>query len=126
MPTPQLINDPNTLIQLEQDYQLMTKRHTKEEEREGVEVNKKIEKKKKKRVRLPKNYDPSVLPDPERWLPKQERKGYKKIRGKKGRVTQGGEAANQDTIAKLNQASTVNQDVSNSNALKKKKNKKRK
>lgn len=44
-------------------------------------------KKKKKRVRLPKDYDPNVMPDPERWLPKHERKGFKKMRNKKARVT---------------------------------------
>lgn len=44
---------------------------------------------------LPKVYDPEVLPDPERWLPKQERASYKKRLNKKfkdrdvGRGTQG-------------------------------------
>lgn len=42
--------------------------------------------KKKKRLRLPKNVEkltPGFKPDPERWLPKWQRKGYKK-KGKKG------------------------------------------
>lgn len=76
-------------------------------------------KKKKRRVRLPKNYDPNVAPDPERWLPKHERKGFKKMRNKKGRVTQGGEAE-QGSVTR-NQASTVNQEVSTSTAMNKKK-----
>lgn len=39
---------------------------------------------KKKRMRhLPKNYDPAVKPDPERWLPKYERTGYKKKRDRR-------------------------------------------
>ncbi|KAI6180473.1 Signal recognition particle subunit SRP72 [Aphelenchoides besseyi] len=50
----------------------------------------------KRKQRLPKNYDPNVPPDPERWLPKQERAAYKKKLNKKfkdrevGRGTQGG------------------------------------
>lgn len=44
---------------------------------------------------LPKNYDPNVAPDPERWLPKFERSTYKKKKDKRqrdrevGRGTQG-------------------------------------
>lgn len=51
--------------------------------------------KRKRKIRLPKNYDPKVPPDPERWLPRQERTAYKKRLGKKlrdrdiGRGTQG-------------------------------------
>ena len=29
---------------------------------------------------LPKNYNPDVDPDPERWLPRRERTGYRKTR----------------------------------------------
>ncbi|CAG8762271.1 16660_t:CDS:10, partial [Dentiscutata erythropus] len=39
-------------------------------------------KKKKRKPLLPKNYDPAVPPDPERWLPKRERSGFK-IKGKR-------------------------------------------
>jgi len=42
-------------------------------------VNKK--KKQKKKKRLPKNYNPNVDPDPERWLPKRERTGLKYMPG---------------------------------------------
>jgi len=56
---------------------------------ENTEVKKKI--KKKRKPKLPKNYDPNVDPatlDPERWLPKYERKAYKKLKKKKNqRVT---------------------------------------
>ena len=38
-------------------------------------VKKKTIKKRKKK--LPKNYNPDVDPDPERWLPKKERTGLK-------------------------------------------------
>ncbi|QQP39128.1 Signal recognition particle subunit SRP72 [Caligus rogercresseyi] len=35
-----------------------------------------VEKKKKKK--LPMNYDPNVEPDPERWIPKRERIAFRK------------------------------------------------
>lgn len=35
-------------------------------------------KKRKRKNKLPKYYDPAAKPDPERWLPKQERMGYRK------------------------------------------------
>lgn len=51
-------------------------------------------KKRVRKSRLPKNYDPSKPPDPERWLPLRERSSYKP-KGKKGKakaatLTQGG------------------------------------
>ncbi|CAD6196607.1 unnamed protein product [Caenorhabditis auriculariae] len=55
--------------------------------------------KRKRKIRLPKNYDPNEAPDPERWLPRQERAAFKK-KGKKhrerevGRGTQGASSAN--------------------------------
>lgn len=53
-------------------------------------------KKRKRKVRLPKNYDPNAQPDPERWLPKSQRstfarKGKKKMQMLKG--PQGGTAS---------------------------------
>lgn len=47
--------------------------------------------------KLPKNYDPKVTPDPERWLPMRERSYYRgKKKGKKkeqiGKGTQGATA----------------------------------
>ncbi|KAL1916119.1 uncharacterized protein VTP21DRAFT_6123 [Calcarisporiella thermophila] len=39
-------------------------------------------KRKKRKPRLPKNYDPNKQPDPERWLPRRERSTYK-MKGKK-------------------------------------------
>lgn len=51
-----------------------------------VEEKKKKKKKKKKRKRNkapPKNYDPNVDPDPERWLPKWQRSAFKKRRDKR-------------------------------------------
>ncbi|KAL8831286.1 MAG: hypothetical protein Q9191_000942 [Dirinaria sp. TL-2023a] len=51
-------------------------------------------KKRVKKSRLPKNYDPDKQPDPERWLPLRDRSTYKP-KGKKGKkkaeqLTQGG------------------------------------
>jgi signal recognition particle subunit SRP72 len=34
--------------------------------------------KKKRKKKLPKNYNPNIDPDPERWLPRRERTGFKK------------------------------------------------
>lgn len=36
---------------------------------------------KKRKKKLPKNYNPNVDPDPERWLPKKERTGLKYMPG---------------------------------------------
>lgn len=37
----------------------------------------------KKKGKLPKFYDPKILPDPERWLPKYERTGFRKKRDRR-------------------------------------------
>lgn len=44
----------------------------------GSEGAQKKIKKRKRKNKLPKYYDASAVPDPERWLPKQERTGYRK------------------------------------------------
>lgn len=59
-----------------------------------AEDNSKPAKKRVRKSRLPKNYDPSKPPDPERWLPLRERSTYKP-KGRKGKakaatLTQGG------------------------------------
>ncbi|XP_073977093.1 signal recognition particle 72 [Rhodnius prolixus] len=64
-------------------------------------------KKSRRRKRLPKNYDPNVDPDPERWLPKRERSTFKKKKDRRnkevGKGTQGGSAhaADQYDITKM-------------------------
>ncbi|PNF21717.1 Signal recognition particle subunit SRP72 [Cryptotermes secundus] len=63
----------------------------------GTPGNELIQKKKAKRKRkgkLPKNYDPNVTPDPERWLPRHERTGYRRKKDRRtnkdvGKGTQG-------------------------------------
>ena len=68
----------------------------------------KPKKKRKRKPRLPKNFDPSVAPDPERWVPLRERSYYRKGR-KKGvsataRGTQGTSAASASLMAQLDQS----------------------
>ncbi|CAH1103592.1 unnamed protein product [Psylliodes chrysocephalus] len=46
---------------------------------------KKTRKHKKRKGKLPKNYDPNTLPDPERWLPKYERTGFRKKRDRRAK-----------------------------------------
>ncbi|CDF41139.1 unnamed protein product [Chondrus crispus] len=63
-------------------------------------------KKKKRKKRLPKNYDPEgPPPDPERWLPKTLRSGYKRKKAKDQnnfRGSQGADAAAADAAAMKN------------------------
>ncbi|KAJ3088934.1 Signal recognition particle core component [Quaeritorhiza haematococci] len=47
-------------------------------EQASVETTQKAKKKRKRKILLPKNYDPNVPPDPERWLPKRERSTFAK------------------------------------------------
>ena len=64
-----------------------------------------------RKSRLPKNYDPAVKPDPERWLPLRDRSNYRPKGKKKGKKTgedrtQGGIVAD-DVGVKPTAASTV-------------------
>uniref|UniRef100_A0A6M2DSB5 Signal recognition particle subunit SRP72 n=1 Tax=Xenopsylla cheopis TaxID=163159 RepID=A0A6M2DSB5_XENCH len=45
----------------------------------------KTKKNRKRKGKLPKNYDASQTPDPERWLPKHERTGFRKKRDRRTR-----------------------------------------
>lgn len=90
----------------ENDWIIYGQKYKKKDVKNEDEVAKKMPKHKRKRkVILPKNYDPNVQPDPERWLPKAERSGYKKKVNKKykdddvGRGTQG--AANDEMAEKM-------------------------
>ena len=60
----------------------------------ALDAKPKPAKKRLRKSRLPKDYDPNKVPDPERWLPLRERSSYRP-KGKKGRqkvatLTQGG------------------------------------
>lgn len=62
-------------------------------------------------VRLPKKYDPSSKPDPERWLPLRERSYYRGKRGKRGKQaavgkgTQGAVGSDQGATTMITTAS---------------------
>lgn len=49
------------------------------------DFQKRTRKHKKRKGKLPKNYDPNIPPDPERWLPKYERTGYRKKRDRRNK-----------------------------------------
>ncbi|KJH42974.1 SRP72 RNA-binding domain protein [Dictyocaulus viviparus] len=80
------------------------KKEAKSEIEDTEIVTKKLKNRKRKRkIRLPKNFDPNVPPDPERWLPKQERAAYKKRQKKNrdrdiGRGTQGSVSTNPNVL----------------------------
>lgn len=81
---------------------------TKQESGDGL-IQKK--KKRRKKGKLPKNYDPSVDPDPERWLPRRERSTYKKKKDKRGTAigkgTQGAVSGSEEVSKSSNVASNV-------------------
>uniref|UniRef100_H2N1K0 Signal recognition particle subunit SRP72 n=1 Tax=Oryzias latipes TaxID=8090 RepID=H2N1K0_ORYLA len=66
-------------------------------------------KKKKKRGKLPKNYDPKATPDPERWLPMRERSYYRgrKKGKKKEQVGKGTQGATGGALADLDASKTA-------------------
>ena len=59
--------------------------------------------KRKRKIRLPKNYNPNVKPDPERWLPRWQRSTYRKKKNDRkfnvGKGTQGSTAVSASTEA---------------------------
>ena len=75
------------------------------------EMMPKLKPKRKRKIRYPKNYDPKVAPDPERWLPLRERSYYKK--GKKrgfvpvGRGAQGSSIASSKLMSQLDAAKST-------------------
>ena len=52
---------------------------------ETTDLAPKKKSKKKRKKRLPKNYNPNVDPDPERWLPRRERTGFKKRKDRRNK-----------------------------------------
>ncbi|KAL9058430.1 MAG: hypothetical protein Q9162_001725 [Coniocarpon cinnabarinum] len=78
-----------------------------------------------RKSRMPKDYDPSKTPDPERWLPLHERstwrpKGKKKNKSSQGMAMQGG-ISNQDTGASAPQQQSNGQQKATANSKSKKK-----
>ncbi|CAD7704944.1 unnamed protein product [Ostreobium quekettii] len=86
-------------------------------ERRGEELKKranegddadKPKKRRKRKIRLPKNFDPQnpgPMPDPERWLPKWQRAGYKKRRRRREDHMKGSQGAGKvdDTLDRARQ-----------------------
>lgn len=91
-----------------------------------IPIKKSIKKKKKKR--MPKNFDPKnpgPLPDAERWLPMHERSKNKKWKGKKGARGAQGEVTGKESVNVFKSAaSTANQEISSKKAVKSKKKRK--
>lgn len=77
----------------------------------AAEDTAKPSKKRVRKARLPKNYDPSKPPDPERWLPLRDRSTYrpkgKKSRQKAAAMTQGGMSEKGEEALNLSGASGV-------------------
>lgn len=67
--------------------------------------------KRRRKTRLPKNFEEGKLPDPERWLPLRDRSTYRP-KGKKGRkraqeITQGGVVREEETLELVGGAGAV-------------------
>jgi len=82
------------------------------------DAKQKVIKKKKKKPKLPANYEISRQPDPERWLPKYERSGYRPKKTRKGRVDvgKGTQGADSATSAIYDMSGKVGQKVDESPA----------
>ena len=98
LPAIDLVDDMETMRSIEINYlQYKGKNSVRPNSGKMSEVSKKIKKRRRKKIRWPKNFDPtnpkhtSVRPDPERWLPKMERMKYRGLAKKKGymKKTQG-------------------------------------
>ncbi|KAK8733404.1 hypothetical protein OTU49_006623 [Cherax quadricarinatus] len=75
----------------------------------GTEI-KKTKTKKKRKPRLPKNYNPNVPADPERWLPKWQRKGYRKKKDRRIKdVMKGTQGVSSDAADKFDITKTAGQ-----------------
>lgn len=108
---PEEITDMNYLQTLENNIHFsIVKKETKKEE--VAKLKKKI---KKRRKRYPKNFDPEnpgPAPNPERWLPKQERKDFKKKKNYKTGRTQGATNVGKESLnTYTNTNTTSNLDV---------------
>uniref|UniRef100_A0A2K6MMG5 Signal recognition particle subunit SRP72 n=1 Tax=Rhinopithecus bieti TaxID=61621 RepID=A0A2K6MMG5_RHIBE len=68
-----------------------------------------LKRRKEKKGKLPKNYDPKVTPDPERWLPMRERSYYRgrKKGKKKDQIGKGTQGATAGASSELDASKTV-------------------
>ncbi|KAH7141175.1 hypothetical protein B0J13DRAFT_503400 [Dactylonectria estremocensis] len=83
--------------------------------------------KRRRKIRLPKNYVPGTKPDPERWLPLRDRSSYRP-KGKKGKKkageTQGGIVKEEETLGLVGGGGVKVEKAPPSSSKKKKKGKK--
>lgn len=101
---------------------------------DGSKKKRDLKPRKKRPGKLPKNYDPNVKPDPERWIPKVERKSYQKklkkmkrknknydvSRGPQGAVTDETEAAIKSPLSPVKPVVTSSKNPPNAHKKKKK------
>jgi len=80
------------LASLEHSVPGVKRRYMKKGNKEGP-ATKKSKKNKKRKPLLPKGYDASATPDPERWLPKRERSTYKAKGKSKKAMAKGSQGA---------------------------------
>eukprot|EP00331_Platyophrya_macrostoma_P029399 CAMPEP_0176442626 /NCGR_PEP_ID=MMETSP0127-20121128/21932_1 /TAXON_ID=938130 /ORGANISM="Platyophrya macrostoma, Strain WH" /LENGTH=655 /DNA_ID=CAMNT_0017827685 /DNA_START=23 /DNA_END=1993 /DNA_ORIENTATION=- len=130
IPPIDMIIEPEEIKKLESDYlPARSSKFVEEHKKSELQDRSKKIKKRKRRPRYPKNFDPAnpgPMPDPERWLPKFEKTKNKKLLKKKGllRGPQGGAAGKETTSNFKSGPSTANQEVSTSKSQAKKKKKK--
>ena len=89
-----------------------------EETKEGVQIF--IPKKKNKKVKYPKGYNPETpgpMPDPERWLPKWQKTKYRKMMKRRG-LLRGAQGDQVDDVMKP-EASTANIEATQGTSSKK-------
>jgi signal recognition particle subunit SRP72 len=76
---------------------------------------------KKRKGKLPKNYDPNVDPDPERWLPRHERSTFRKKKDRRnrdiGKGTQGAATSDQYDMSKMTPTATKSPSVPSSSEM---------
>jgi signal recognition particle subunit SRP72 len=87
------------------------RKRVREEDETGKERQQVQPAKKRRKRKLPKSYDPSKQPDPERWLPLRDRSSYRP-KGKKGKkraadATQGGVVREEETLELAGGAGSV-------------------
>ena len=110
--TPEEITDLTYLQSIEKNIHISVKKEETIHEEQKKDTHKKRIKKKKK-PRLPKNMEKFIegyKGDPERWLPKWQRKGYKR-RGKKGGKTQGLAVVGREEKSSFGPSSTSTKEV---------------
>jgi signal recognition particle subunit SRP72 len=115
IPQIDMIMDPNELKRLENDYLPSKGSKIPGEEKMEIESKSKKIKKRKRKPRYPKGFDPANPPGPvdkERWLPMLERSKNKKLAQKKGFKGAQGATAGKETMATFKSGpSTANQKV---------------